>query len=243
MTSMASPFLAVFLLTFSLVYGPSGGERVQQSVTINGQVELDDAENFDFRRLSVFVQHRASKKHAWTIDGSVIPNEDGRFNFQVPAANWVSVEVTTTDPTVRYSSESTDDVGFYRFKNGSRETVMLREVYVSEDSPPQLAQTLELYRGAAFSVCIPNGMKSGSIQFHKQWQEYEKGILMASFADSENLRGAIIGGVAPGQWEVLYLDENDKIRSSQLLDLRRGQIMKVECQRKVAARISEPKSR
>lgn len=146
----------------------------------------------------MFVQHRQGKNHAWTTDGSFTPGEDGSFAIPVQAGNWVSLEVTTTDPTVRYSPKSADDVGFYRLNNGSRESVMLREFYVSDDSASQMEQTIELHRGAAFSVCIPEGMKSGSIQFHKQWKPFEKGILTASFADPENLRGALIGGLSPG---------------------------------------------
>ena len=198
-------------------------------VVISWQVRLDDVTNFDFRRLSVSLQRRPGKPHAWTMVGSFTPDKDGRFVTSVPAGSWLSVNVTTSDPTVKRSTDSPDDVEFYELEQNKTETIMRQELYVPADSPEQLERPLDLQRGAALSVCIPDGLKSGSIQFHRQSKPPEEGISVWSFSDSATIRASIIGGVESGRWIVLYVSDNDVIFRSEELDLRRGQVLHRKC--------------
>jgi hypothetical protein len=150
----------------------------------------------------------------------------------VPAGNWISIEVTTTDPTIRHAADApgNEDVGFYELEKKQKETVLLKEFYIPAGSSAEIEQTIELYRGAAFSVCVPQGMKSGSMQFYLQSEKYRYRTSVFDFADSERLRESFIGGLAEGQWEVLYVDDNNQIRKSQQLDLRSGQTIDLKCQ-------------
>ena len=55
----------------------ASGQKIAYIVSINGHFRLDDAENFDFRRLSVFTQHQLGKYGALVLDGSFIPDKSG----------------------------------------------------------------------------------------------------------------------------------------------------------------------
>ncbi|HEU4511015.1 MAG TPA: hypothetical protein VFR78_22480 [Pyrinomonadaceae bacterium] len=227
---MSSMFvIAILLVAVSFPQSPSNNAPAAV-VTMNGQIRLDNVENFDFRRLSIFMQHRPGKYYSWTTDGSFTPDESGRFVIRVPAGNWISMEVTTTDPTIRHSRDApgNEDVGFYKLEKEKKQTVLLKEFYVPSDSSG-IEQAIELYRGAAFSVCVPDGVKSGSIQFYHESEKYQNRTSVVTFSDSERLRESLIGGLAAGQWDIRYVDDKDQIRGSQVLELRSGQTMNVKC--------------
>lgn len=207
----------------------SSSSQQASLVVISWQVHLDDTTNFDFTRLSVSLQRRPGKPHAWTMVGSFTPDKDGRFVTSVPAGSWLSVDVTTLDPTVQRSIDTSDDVDFYEFEKNKPETIMRQEFYVPADSRERIERTLELHRGAAFSVCVPDGLKSGSIQFHRQSKPPEEGINVWSFSDSAAIRASIIGGVESGRWVVLYVGDNDVIFRSEEIDLRRGEVLHPKC--------------
>ena len=232
MSSIFGSLTLSFLIALGLTLGSAvSRQQVVSSVTIDGQVRLDNAANFDFRRLSMFIQHRLGKGHSWTIDGSVAPDESGRFVTTVPAGNWISIEVTTTDPTIRHGADApgNEGVGFYELEKKQKETVLLKEFYIPAGPSAEIEQTIELYRGAAFSTCIPPEMKSGSMQFYLQSEKHRYRTSVVDFAESDRLRESFIGGLAAGQWEVLYVDDNNQIRKSQQLDLRSGQTMDLKC--------------
>lgn len=229
--------LTILLTAFGLPNNFSfNGRKIADSVYINGQIRLDDAENFDFKRLSVFANHRPAKDRAWVEDGTFNPDENGRFVISVPAGNWVSMEVMTAEPTIINSDDAPDnpnnneEVGFYELEKEGKQTVLLKEFYVPDDSPSQIELPIQLYRGAAFSVCLPDGMTSGSIQFHPVSGKRRNDMSMASFSDSKTVRESFIGGLNPGRWEVFYIDDNDQKLKTQQLDLRRGQIFREKCQ-------------
>ena len=228
--------MSILLVALSLPNNSSAsGQKIADIVSINGQFRLDDAENFDLKRLSVFTNHRPGKDRAWVEDGSFIPDENGRFVISVPAGNWVSMVVMTAEPTIINSDDAPDnpdnneEVGFYTLEKGGRKTVLLKEFYVPDDSPSQIELPIQLYRGAAFSVCLPDGMTSGSIQFHPVSGKRQNDMSMVSFSDSKTVRESLIGGLNPGLWEVFYIDDDDRILKSQQLDLRRGQIFHEKC--------------
>lgn len=233
---MRGSLMTILLMAFGLPFDFSvSGQKIADSVSINGQIRLDDAENFDFKRLSVFANHRTSKHRAGIEIGSFIPDENGRFVISVPAGSWVSIRVMTADPTIIDSDDAPDNpnhnegVGFYSLEREEKQIVLLKELYVPDDSPSQIELTIRLYRGAAFSVCLPDGMTSGSIQFHPVSGKRQNYASMASFSDSKTVRESLIGGLSPGLWEVFYIDDNDQILKSQQLDLRRGQIFREKC--------------
>jgi len=234
---MRGSLITIWLMAFGLPNNFSvNGQNIADSVSVNGQIRLDDAENFDFKRLCLFTNHRPGKYYSWIVDGSFIPDEDGRFVISVPAGNWVSMTVTTADPTIidsddaPYNPDNNEGVGFYELEKEKKQTVLLKEFYVPDDSSSQIELTIQLYRGAAFSVCLPDGMTSGSIQFHQVSGKRQNDMSMVSFSDSKTVRESLIGGMNQGLWEVFYIDDNDRILKFQQLDLRRGQIFRVKCQ-------------
>ena len=137
------------------------GQKIADTVSINGQIRLDDTENFDFKQLSVFTQHQPGKSHPLKSE---------------------------------------------------------------------MELTIQLYRGAAFSVCLPDGMTSGSIQFRPESGKRRNVMSVIEFSGSETVRESLMGGLSPGRWKVFYVDDNDQILKSQQLDLRRGQIFREKCQ-------------
>jgi hypothetical protein len=101
--------LTILLTAFGLPSNFSvNWQKIVGSVPINGQICLDDVKNFDFKRIGVFTNHRPGKYSAWEVDGSFIPDENGRFIISVPAGNWVSMRVMTADPTVIDSDDAPD---------------------------------------------------------------------------------------------------------------------------------------
>ena len=109
------------------------------------------------------LQRRVEKAQVWTDVGSFVPDNNGRFVSSVPSGSWLSMNVTSSDPTLRRSTNSLRDVGFYEIERSKTETIMLQEFFVPNNSPERIERTLDFHRGAAFSVCIPSGLKSGSI--------------------------------------------------------------------------------
>src|SRR5262249_23630718 len=79
MSFMRGSLMTILLVGLGWPNNPSAsGQKIADIVSINGQFRLDDAENFDFKRLSVFTNHRPGKDRAWVEDGSFIPDENGR---------------------------------------------------------------------------------------------------------------------------------------------------------------------
>src|SRR5215831_10926915 len=134
MSFMRGPLMSILLVALSLPNNSSAsGQKIADIVSINGQFRLDDAENFDLKRLSVFTNHRPGKDRAWVEDGSFIPDDNGRFVISVPAGNWISMVVKTGDPTIIDSDEAPDNpnhnegVGFYRLEKEEKQIVLLKE--------------------------------------------------------------------------------------------------------------------
>lgn len=204
--------------------GLATSSQQASTVVINWQIRLNDTTNFDFTRLAVSLQSRPGKRHAWTILGSFTPDKKGRFVTSVPAGSWLSVDVSTSDPTVKLST----DFEFYKLEQNRTETIMWQELYVPTDSE-QVERSLELHRGAAFTVCIPDGLTSGSIQFYKATEAPEDKISVLSFTDDKTVFGSSIGGLRDGKWRVMYVGDNDVIFRSDDLNLKRGQILHQKC--------------
>ena len=236
MCVMRGSLIIILLMAFGLPNNFSvSGQKIADTVSITGQIRLDDAENFDFKQFSVFTQHQPGKSHPLIVDGSFIPDENGRFVITVPAGSRVFMEVTTADPTIIDSGDAPDilnnrGASYYSFKKGKEHTLLFKDFYVPDDSSSGIELTIQLYRGAAFSVCLPDGMTSGSIQFRPESGKRRNVMSVIEFSDSETVRESLVGGLSPGRWKVFYVDDNDQILKSQRLDLRRGQIFHVKCQ-------------
>src|SRR5262245_45649967 len=237
MSFMRGSLMTILLVALGLPNNSSArGQKIADIVSINGQFRLDDAENFDFKRLSVFTQHQLGRHGALVVDGSFIPDEHGRFVIRVPAGSRASMQVTTADPTIMDSEDAPDNpdndssVGFYELEKGKENTLLFKELYVPEDSSSEVELTIQLYRGASFSVCLPDGMTSGSIQFRPESGKRRNHMSVIEFSDSEGVRESLVGGLSPGQWKVFYVDDNDQILKTQQLNLRRGQILREKCQ-------------
>jgi hypothetical protein len=237
MSFMRGSLIAILLVAFSLPNNSSAsGQKIADTMSVNVQFRLDDAENFDFKQLSVFTQHRLGKHSVSVVDGRFIPDENGLFVISVPAGSRVSMQVMTADPTIIYPGDAPDTpdnnrgVGFYSFKKGEKQTLLFKEFYAPDDSSSQMELTIQLYRGAAFSVCLPNGMTGGSIMFHREPGKRRNNMSVYWFRDSKTVRESLMGGLSPGRWKVLYVDDNDQILKTQQLNLRRGQILREKCQ-------------
>lgn len=222
--------VAVLLLSlpgnaWSKVHAKSG-----KLVTVNGQVRLDDTRNFTFKSLSVFVQSRQNTESSWKPLGSFTPTEKGQISIPLPSGSLVSIEITTSDPTVRRGAAKTDELDFYVMEFNRRVTVLNQELSIPLDPTEPVVWTADLQRGAAFSLCRPDGMKSGSVQFRRRLDRYEDAINLWSFSDSAPLQDAMIGGIVPGLWQVRILDADESERLLEQVDLRRGQISATKCE-------------
>jgi hypothetical protein len=156
--------------------------------------------------------------------GSFTPDKTGRFVTSVPAGSWLSVDVSTSDPTVKLST----DFEFYALEQNSTETIMQQEFYVPTDSD-HVDRGLELRRGSAFTVCVPGGLKSGSIQFYKESEAHQRKISVITFIDEKTVFRSLIGGLRDGKWRVMYVGDNDVIFRSDEVDLKQGQILRQKC--------------
>jgi hypothetical protein len=237
MSFMRGLLIAILLVALSLPNNSSAsGQKIADTMSINVQFRLDDAENFDFKWLSVFTQHQPARSHGLIVDGAFIPDENGRFVINVLAGSRVFMEVTTADPTIINSDDASDNrdsdrgVGFYSVGKGENHTLLFKDFYVLDNSSSEMELTIRLYRGAAFWVCLPDGMTSGSIQFRPESGRRWDRMSVYEFSGSETVREEIIGGLSPGRWKVFYVDDNNQILKSQQLDLRRGQILREKCQ-------------
>jgi hypothetical protein len=237
MIIMRGSLIAILLMAFGLPFDFSvSGLKIAATVSINGQFRLDDAENFDFKHLSVFTQHRLGKYGVSVEDGTFIPDENGRFVVTVPAGSRVFMQVTSADPTIIEPDDAPDNpnnndgVGFYEMEKGKKHTLLFKDFNVPDDSSSEMELTIQLYRGAAFSVCLPDGMTSGSIQFRPEAGRRRNRMSVLEFSGSETVRESLMGGLSSGRWKVYYVDDNSQILKTQQLDLRRGQIIREKCQ-------------
>src|SRR5262245_27614323 len=215
MRIMRASLITILLMALGLPFDLSvSGVKIAATVSINGQFRLDDADNFDFKHLSVFTQHRLGKYGVSVEDGTFIPDENGRFVVTVPAGSRVFMQVTTSDPTIIDPDDAPDNpnnndgVGFYSFRNGKEHTLLFKDFYVTDDSSSEMELTIQLYRGAAFSVCLPDGRTSGSIQFRPASVRRQNRMSLHEFSGSETVRESLMGGLSSGRWKVFYVDDN-----------------------------------
>src|SRR5262249_34346012 len=140
MSFMRGLLVAILLAALSLPNNSSAsGQKIADTMSINAQFRLDDAENFDFKQLSVFTQHQPARSHGLIVDGAFIPDENGRFVITVPAGSRVFMEITTADPTIIKSDDAPDihddrrGVGFYSVRKGEKQTLQFKDFYVPDD--------------------------------------------------------------------------------------------------------------
>jgi len=231
MHQLVALFLAAFfVLPFPVVTERAASKAEDRLVNVKGQIHLDDTSRFTFKSLSVFVQYRRDKDQPWKAIGSITPDKDGRFVVPILAGSRVSVEVTTSDPTVRRSTGTTEPLEFYAMEFNRRVTVLQQEFMVPDDASESVEPTFELQRGAAFKVCFPNGLKSGAVHFRRQVERYEDGVNVWTFSDPTSTSEAILGGLVPGPWQVSIVDNNDAELVPQPVDLQRAQVSQMKCE-------------
>jgi hypothetical protein len=201
-----------------------------QQVVINGQIHLDDVSKFNFGRLSVFIQHSKQKNGPWSSIGPIVPDEKGAFITSVPAESWVTIDVNTSDPTIQLLLDPTDNFGFYSLRRGEKVTVFYQRLQTPSSSTDKVEWKVELQRGAALSICMLDKMKSGAIYFRNLDGKNADVIHMVSFTDLTTLKGGFIGGLIPGNYEVMYIDDNDVKWMVQKVSLSRGEVSHVKCE-------------
>jgi hypothetical protein len=200
-----------------------------QLVVIDGRVYLDDVSEFNFDKLSVFIQHSKHKKGPWISIGPIALDEKGAFNASVPAGSWVTIDVNTSDPTVQLLRNPTDKFDFYSLRKNEKVMVFHQRFQAPNSSAEKMEWKVDLKRGAAFSICMFDTMKSGAIYFRNLDNKNEDGINMLSFTNLTELKDGLIGGLIPGNYEVMYIDDNDVKRMVQQIMLSRGEISDVKC--------------
>jgi hypothetical protein len=200
-------------------------------VVIAWQIRLDDPTAFDFSNLKVDIQYRFEKYGVWKELSLITPAGDGRFVTTTPAGTWVSVHVTTGDPTVSWETGEPKRSDSYTMDEGLPQTVFREEKYVEPGPARTLQRVLQFHRGAAFTICVPPSMKSGTIRYHLR-SKGAKGGNILTFSSPEDVMHVKVGGLMPGRWIVEFVDESDNkgaVVLSQELDLRRGQLLNPQC--------------
>jgi hypothetical protein len=225
-----SALVGVLLATVSTL--PSQNDSAQTDlVVIAWQIRLDDPTAFDFSNLKVDIQYRLEKSDAWKELPLITPAGDGRFVTTTPAGTWVSLHVTTDDPTVSWETGEPKRPDSYTMDEGIPQTVFREEKYVEPGPARTLQRVLQFHRGAAFTICVPPSMKSGTIRYHLR-SKGAKGGNILTFSSPEHVMHVKVGGLMPGRWVVEFVDESDNkgaVVLSQELDLRRGQLLNPQC--------------
>jgi hypothetical protein len=132
---------------------------------ISWHLRINDAAGFQFRSLSVFVQYWSDSKVR--VAGSFTPDENGQVTTSLPRGVKASAEITSSDPTVAAQKDIAGEVGFYRVEKKQLATVARQEFEIPTEAPATLVRTIEFQRAAAIMLCVPKGLKSGSVQFHR----------------------------------------------------------------------------
>ncbi len=201
-----------------------------QQIVVNGQIYLDDVSGFNFERLSLFIQYSKQKNGPWSSIGPIVPNEKGAFIISVPAESWMTIDVNTSDPTIQLLLDPTDNFGFYSLRSGEKVTVFYQHLQTPSSSTDKVEWKVELQRGAAFSICMLDKMKSGAIYFRNLDGRNADVNHVVSFTDLATLKGGFIGGLIPGNYEIMYIDDNDVKRMVQIINLGRGEVSYVKCE-------------
>jgi len=230
---MSKALKLVIVILFVFGFAPclrSQRDDVQAyQVTISWRIMIDDANEFNFKNLTVLVQHRVGKDQPWAPVGPLTtPDNEGRFIATVAAGEWVSVGIATADPTIRRVLDKPNALDNYTLGDKVRETVLDQEVYVKSGTPRTLEKVIQLQRGAAFTICVPPSVRSGSIQFYPVPLASKK-VNVISFSDSRDTSGEQVGGLMPGSWVAKYVDEKGSVVLSQDLNLVRGALLETGC--------------
>jgi len=220
----------LILLTAVLgVYGYTSTSLGAQQVAINGRIYLDDANQLNFERLSLFIQHSKQQNGPWTSIDRVIPDEKGEFIISVPAGSWLSIAVNTTDPTIRLLRDPAHEFDFYSMDQNEKVRVHYQRLYVPSSPANKMEWKVELKRGGGFSICILDKMKSGAIFFRNLDDKKEDEINVFSFKDITRLKGTLIGGLRPGNYEITYVDDKGVEWMKQIVRVSRGEVSDVKC--------------
>jgi hypothetical protein len=216
------------LLSTVAVLPSQNGSAPASPVVLAWQIRVDDSTAFDFNSLKVDIQYRAGKYYAWNEIQLITPDRDGRFVTTLPSGNWVSIHVTTDDPTIAWETGQPKHPDSYTMREGVSPTVFREEIYVEPGPPRTVQKVLQLHRGAAFTLCIPPTMNSGLIRFYPH-SRTDKGVDFLSFSDPQGLKGAKVGGLMPSRLIVEFVNEGGVVVLLQELDLRRGELLNPEC--------------
>ena len=106
--------LCLILGTTAYLLSQTEEANHQAPVTITWRVQLDHSQGFDFSTLGALILYRQAKGRAWVSLPPVTADGTGAFTSTVPAGNWVSLEVDTSDPTIRDTTDRTDPFPSYQ---------------------------------------------------------------------------------------------------------------------------------
>lgn len=194
-------------------------------ITINCHLSMEDAEGFSFDRLRIQATYTRDKRVAGPPTGPLTPDQSGHVSFSVPAGCWVNIFVSSYDPTLRHLSADGEDC--YSLGRGGIEVLGSREFYVPGDSLSQLNYSILLLRGAAFTLCVPSGLKSGMVLFRRPFVRDRWHV--TTFADASSIEGSVIGGLEPGPIKLIYADRRGRRLSSHSIHLQRGIVSGTPC--------------
>jgi len=224
----------LLLVGFALILGTAGrlvsqteDSSYQSLVTISWQIRLDNPQGFDFSDLSVLIQYHPSKELAWAPLPLIRPDSMGAFTSTIPRGNLVSLQIGASDPTLRDLTDRTDPFRPYQLGAIETHTVLRQDFYVAKDSPGAIHKVVQLRRGAAFRLCIPLPIKTGSIRYRLRGDKGTNAIFL--FTDSSAFADHTVAGLKPGNWTVEYVSDDDAVQLSQRFKLKQGQVLNAAC--------------
>lgn len=199
--------------------------QATRTTTINGRVQLDSTQNFNFSSLAIGVHYTVDERTRRQADIFITPDRDGKFSASVPVNRRIEIIVESSDPTVRHATASENRHDFYRLGPVEWEMVNRTEFTVPPDAPEQIERIIELHRGAAFVLDVPSQLKRGAVYFRKSSWGSNAWTNVILFYEGNAIHHDVIGGLEAGEWLVTYYNGNDRKLKTRKLNLSNGQIL------------------
>ncbi len=175
--------------------------------------------------LGLLVQFRKKGEMTWSVLYSKVSDINSCMDMNVPGPGTVSVQVTSTNPTIVAKNTKTD---FYILEIGKSKIILQSEIELNPKKSRTVRIPLILREVSAARLCVPDEFISGAVQLVRRDSELRRALIY-SVSNRKLLADTWFGGIAPGIWEVLFLDNNDHIFVSQELVLSKNEIGQVEC--------------
>lgn len=215
----------IYLGILSVVNVSPQSTDLSRSKNIRVKFSFENENVADLTYVGILIQFRKIGENTWNTVFSKEDNLDPSISLELPDDGVVSIQVTTVDPTIIASDSK---VEFFTLDVGQTHTMLHKQVKLASFSNEKIQIPIVLKRVSAIKLCIPNNFNSGSVQLVRPGNA-EKRALVYSVSKSEFLKDHWFGGIEPGSWEVIYMDDNDNIfLRDQLLTIR-SEVYPLQC--------------